>query len=213
MSLKYFITLDPYYNISEYTEAIEALKNNRIEYYEYVNTKPPYNWYINVDILPIFMNYDIATKNQERFLVSKTRHLFPNEEYLLKRRETDGSGIASVKKFITNDVFTEDIKYALCFRYKSIVELQDITRKLNTRIYILGNYRGWNLAMTFNKYIKGEIPPDFVVLEKLENELTGLGEFERAINYKGLKKMDTVKKYTATTYIENGKIYPIRKNI
>jgi len=213
LSLKHFITIDPYYSVTEYSEAIEALKNNDIEYYEYINVKPPYNWYINTDSLPVFMNYDIITQNQERFLVQKTTPLFANEEYLLKRRETDGSGLAAVKKFILNDVFTENIGYALCFRYKSRVELQDITRKLKTRVYLLGTYKGWKLAITFNKYIKGEIPPDFIVQEKQENELNGLGEFELMINYKGLKKKDTIRKYTATAYIDNGKVHPIRKNI
>lgn len=210
--LKYYINTDPYTEVQEYNSIIEALKNNQVQYNEFISTKPPYNWYINTDHKPVFINYDEGTKNEIRFLVTKVQPLRPNEEYALKRRETDGSSQAGITKFIYNDVFKiVKNKYALCFRYKSKQELFEITRKIkNNKIYLLGTYKGRQLALTYNKYVQGEISPSYIITEKQENEYNGIGEFEMAINYFGLKNKDKIIKYTQTPYIMNGKYYPTK---
>jgi hypothetical protein len=213
--MKHFISTDMYYDTNTYNDIIQALKNNKVPYKEFISTKVPYNWYINTDELPKFINYDLANSNQERFLVSKVQPLRANEEYVLKRRETDGSSQEALNKFIYNDVFKNVInKYALCFRYKSKQELFEITRNIPAKIYLIGTYKnGWKLAITYNKYIKAEISPDYVVLEKDAKEMNALGEFELMINYLGLKKKDKIIKYTETPYIKGGKYYPTRINI
>lgn len=213
--LKYFITTDPYSDVSSYNYMLEALKNNKVQYKEFISTKPPYNWYINTDYKPIFVNYDNGEKNDMRFLVAKIQPLRPNEEYLLKRRETDGSSAAGIEKFIENSVFSRaKNKYALCFRYKSKQELFQLSQKIkNNKIYLLGTFKGRKLAITYNKYAVEEISPSYIMQEKEENMYNGLGEFEMAINYFGLKKRDKIIKYTQTPYIMNGKYYPTKLNI
>jgi len=212
--LKYFITSDPFYDIDRYNDTLMALKNNNIEYEEFISTKPPYNWFINTNHLPIYINYELANSNSMRFLVTKVKPLRANEEYILKRRETDGSGASALTKFIYNDVFKNvKNKYVLCFRYKSKSELFELSTKIpNTKIYTIGTYKGRTLAITYNKYIQGELNPSYIITEKPESELNGLGEFEMEINYKGLKKKDKILKYTETAYIENGKYYPVKIN-
>jgi len=213
---KYFITIDPFTDISGYDEAINALNNNQIEYNEFLSIKPPYNWYINIDKLPIMVNYEIGTNQDIRFLISKVTPLRPNEEYLLKRRDTDGSGEASVQKFIYNDVLNpKNIKnkYALIFRFKSKEELQTISRDLNARIYILGTYKGRKLAFTNNIYVAGEITPSFIIVEKQKKELNKLGELELELSYKGLKSKDKLLKNTSTPYVEDGKYFPTKVNL
>lgn len=211
---KYYITIDPFMSIKEYSNVITALNNNNVKYNEFISTKPPYNWYINLNELPIMVNYDIGTPNDNRFLVSKVKPLRPNEFYKLKRRETDGTSQASLEKFIYNDAF-KDVKnkYAICFRYKSNVELQELTRKLGIRVYKLGTYRGRQLAIGYNKYIKGEITPEYIVMEKLPKEMNNIGEFEMMINYKWLNSKDKIIKYTQTPYVENGKLNQTKVNI
>jgi len=213
--LKYFITADPYSSATDYNYMIQALKNNKVQYNEFISTKPPYSWYINTDQKPMFINYDTGEKNDIRFLVSKIQPLRPNEEYLLKRRETDGDSAKAIVKFIENSVFNSaKNKYALCFRYKSKEELFQLTQKIrNNKIYLIGTYKGRKLAISYNKYTVGEITPSYIMQEKQENQYNGTGEFEMAINYFGLKNKDKIIKYTQTPYIMNGKYYPTKLNI
>jgi len=214
LNYKHFISTDLYYDIDTYNDIIQALNNNKIKYKEYISTKVPFSWYINTDELPKFINYDLANSNQQRFLVSKINPLRANEEYLLKRRNTDGSSIQALNKFVYNDVFKNVInKYALCFRYKSKEQLFELTRKIPSKIYLIGTYKnGWKLGITYNKYVKAEITPDYIVQEKEAKEMNSFGEFEMMINYKGLKKKDKIEKYTETPYIYKGKYYPVKIN-
>ncbi len=76
-----FITIDPYYSTQFYNESLEALKNNNIEFSEFINIKPPYNWYLDVEKEPIMVNYDIASGSERRWMVNKVEALRTNEEY------------------------------------------------------------------------------------------------------------------------------------
>jgi hypothetical protein len=94
-----YITIDPYYDIKFYNEAKEALKNNGVEYKEFINVKPPYNWYFQMDQKPIMVDFDEATSSEERWMVNTIQPLRANEAYLLLRRDND-NGPKALLRFI-----------------------------------------------------------------------------------------------------------------
>ena len=79
-------TIDPYYNTKFYNESLEALKNNKVVFSEYISIKTPYNWYLKIEKEPIMVNYDIITPSDRKFIVTKVIALRENEEYYLQRR-------------------------------------------------------------------------------------------------------------------------------
>ena len=53
-----FITIDPYYDIKFYNSAIEAMRNNGVEFSEFISVKSPYHWFLKLDQAPVMVNYD-----------------------------------------------------------------------------------------------------------------------------------------------------------
>lgn len=200
-----FFTIDPYYPSTFYNECLEALKNNKINYNEFISVKSPYNWFLNVDRYPIMLNYDIPTKQDNKFLVSKVIPLKEGERYLLQRRNDDTS--TGILKYIENQPFTESrlSEYSVFFRFGSKEELIKITKEFPDKIWFLGKYfnNTINVALCNNIMIKNYLKPDQILLEK-KPEHKNPGYFEADFNFKILKQKDFIKKYTETTFVQNG---------
>jgi len=45
----FYITFDEFYGVNEYNSFINAAKNNGVEIREWISTRPPYNWYLEID--------------------------------------------------------------------------------------------------------------------------------------------------------------------
>lgn len=202
-----FITTDPYYNLQFYNECLEALKNNKVQFTEFISIKTPYNWYLSLPREPIMINYDEIKNPEKKFIVSKVIALRENEEYFLQRRSDDNA--TGILKYIENEPFEESRKsdYSVFFNVSNKEELTKISREFPDKIWYLGKYFNNTLkvCMCNNKMIKNFINKSQILLEKsAEHKLPG--SFEADFNYVVLKNKDFIKKYTETSYALNGLI-------
>lgn len=198
-----FYTIDEYYDVNFYNQAKEALKNNNINFSEFLEIKNPYRWFFKLPdkVKPIMVNYDEISKN--RFLVRKVVALRPNEEYLLQRRNSsEGSNIT---RYIYNDAFEDAKDYGIFFNIKNKEELLRISKEYPGKIYYLGKYYGnrFRVCLVNNPMIKNYINPDQILLEKTP-DMKEPGRFEAEFNFKVLKQNDYIYKTIETIYAENG---------
>lgn len=206
-----FVTFDNYYEIDEYNEFIQAAKNNNIQFTEYISIRAPYNWYVKVDTLPQFVNYEVSTPKDDKWLVSKMLARYPNEEYLLQRR----IGNNVIEKYISPEplIRARTAQYWMIFKSGGHTELMKISENIESeKLYVLGKARGYFLILTFNKYFQSFIHKNFILLEK---ETTGQygnpGEIEQALNYKILVKEKLENKTMELPYYQGGKYYPLKR--
>lgn len=184
-----YITFDPYYTVQEYSDFIKNAKEKGRPVEEYILLKPPYNWYvkINKSDAPIFLKYSEASSSIEPYLVEKIKPLYANEEYLLTRRSTDAKN--EFERFVSPKIFqhVKRASYCCLFRYTSKDYLAKATKEMPLKIYDLGQYKNWNLALCFNKYIRNYVYNSYVFIEKKsESDFSKPGEFEYFLNYKVL---------------------------
>lgn len=209
-----FITFDPYYSVKEYSEFLNNSKKLGLKIEEYISLRPPHNWYlkVNKDQLPIFLKYDIASDSTQKFLVEKVKPLYSNEEYILTRRPTDAK--SEFEKFTSPRIFQKikSASYCCLFRYKNKDELVKITKEIPTKIYDLGTYKTWNLALCFNKYIRNYVYSSWILLEKKnESDFSKPGEFEYTLNYKVLVDVKFNNKTIEYPYWKEGTYYPLKR--
>jgi len=196
------ITIDPYYSIKDYNEALNALDNNKISYDEWISTIAPYNFFLNLNgEKPIMMNYDKPTKTDWIKLVSKVKGLVPTDQVLLFRR---GDKQTAAKQYINNDVFNLALKadITIVFQYDNKEQLARLSKSYG-RIYPIGKYINGSkrLAICFDANIKNTLTPNSLLLENSSNKL---GALESEINYKVLRNRDKIIKWVKTPYWING---------
>lgn len=198
-----FYTIDPYYDVNFYNQSKEALKNNNVNFSEFIEIKSPYRWFLKLNESPIMVNYDKIEKN--RFLVQKVQALRPNDEYLLQRRgNSEGTNI---KRYIYNDAFRDAEDYGLFFNIKNREEFIRLSREYPGKIYYLGKYydNKFRVCLVNNPMIKNYILPNQILLEKTP-DMKEPGRFEAEFNYKILKFNDFIYKTSETIYSQDGKI-------
>jgi hypothetical protein len=213
--MKKYVTFDDYYKPSEYNSFLNNLDYNNIEYEQYVCIRPPYHFYIYIDdkYLPVFLRYKIAESSIEKYMLNKIKAFYPNEKYMLTRKDSD-SPSGSYEKYISPTIF-KNIKnndYACVFRYKNKEELIRISRELGVAIWDLGKQREWNLAFSYSKFIKSYIPLNWILLEKISSSQFSIpGEFEFELNYKKLNKVKLDNKYLDYPVYINGVYFPLKR--
>lgn len=200
-----FYTLDEYYDVNFYNQTKQALKNNNINFIEFLEIKNPYRWFFKLDdsVKPIMVNYDTIDKN--RFIVSKVLPLKSNDEYLLQRRN-NSEGI-NIIRYIYNDAFNSINDYGVFINVKNREEFINLSKEYPGKIYYLGKYYNnkFKVCLVNNPMIKNYILPDQILLEKTP-DMKEPGRFEAEFNYRVLKFNDYLIKTTETIYSENGKI-------
>ena len=200
-----FFTIDPYTDVGQYNESLEALKNNNIDYTEFISVLGQYDWYLSLENsqTPIMINYNKMDRTTWTKVVSKVKPLKTNDIYLLYRRGEK----SDISKYIDNDVFKmAKKKHSIVFTIKNKEELFNLS-KMYGKIYPLGVYINGSvrLAISFNKEIKNSLEPSRIKLEMPPHKT---GELELKINNKVLRYMDKIEKYTLTPYFDKGKFYP-----
>jgi hypothetical protein len=204
-----FITLDEYYPVHNYNEALEAMKNNGITPKEFISIKSPYHWYIEVPYKPILINYDELPESSERWIINKVQALRPNEEYLLRRRD-DSTGANAMLKYTENEPLRESrlSEYSVFFDARNKEQLLQITKEIPIKIWYFGKYKNnkIRLCLCSNKMILNYLNPEQIILEKNTNEP---GRFEAELNFKIFRGMDMLQKYTETEYYLNGQQYKV----
>ena len=196
-----FITIDPYYDIKFYNSALEALKNNKVEFSEFISVKPPYNWYLQLVQAPIMVNYD--TIKDPRWLVSRVRPNQINQEYLTYRR-SDGHG-KNFEKYINNPVLSEAYKsgFACFFNASNLGSVKELSKQIPSRIYYFGKYMSgrYKVCLSCDPNILMFLNPDQLLLEKDSSEP---GRFEAEFNTKVLLKKEFLVKFYEVPYAEHG---------
>ncbi len=210
------ISFDESYDQVQYNSFIANLKTNKVEFKEFVSTRAPYYFYVEVDskYTPVFLKYKVAPKGIYRYLLERVKPLQNNEQMLLTRRLSDSA--INFEKFVSPNIFI-DLKsadYAVVFRYRNKDQLIEMTKDLGIKVFVLGKHREWNLAFSFNKFIRSYVYNDWVLLEKNSPTLfKNPGEFEEELNYKHLIKVKLTNKTIDYPYYENGKYYPLKRII
>lgn len=213
-----YITFDEYYGVNEYNSFINAAKNNKINYTEWINIRNPYNWYleINDNDLPKFLDYDIATPQDERWMVKTILPRFPDEEYRLLRRSTDAPAV--IEKFLVNDVFQEvkEKGHISFFRYRNNDELFKISSNIelkDSKIYKVDNVKSnWKVAICTNPFVESFIMKEYLLYSESNKNITkNPVELEAYLNYYIIKSDKMKNKYFQTSYVMNGKYYPFKQ--
>lgn len=198
-----YVTIDPYYDLKFYNETLDALRNNNIKFTECISIKTPNNWYIGVDEtnLPKFINFDLCSKTEERFLISKVRPCIPADEIKLYRRHKG----KTIEPYITNDAFKSSTGYLCLFDLKNKIDGYELSRKIG-RFYYLGKYYSnkYRVCITDNPNIKNFIPLDNILMESTNAETKETLRMECDFNYKVLFNKERIQKFTLTPYFENG---------
>lgn len=200
-----FFTIDPYVSNEDYNQALQALKNNKIDYTEFIGTLGSYYFYLSLENnqRPIMINYDTMSQTEWTNAVSKVKPLKTNDIYLLYRRGEK----SDIARYIENDVFKQARKkQSVVFKLKNKEELIQLS-KIYGRIYPLGVYFNGSikLAICFNPEIKNSLTNDRLVIEMGPHKV---GELEKKINFTGLRNQDKIIKYSLTPYYDKGKFYP-----
>ncbi len=202
-----FITLDDYYTIAEYNEALQALDNNGFKYKEYINTKPPYQWFIEVPQRPMMVNYDELPKAELRFIVNKVEPARANEEYLLQRRVSD-DGKKALKKYVFNKPLLEaqSSDYACFFQVRNKEQMLELSQKLGKLYYFGRYYTKFRIGLCTNKMIRNFIDPEDILVQKEKSIL----QMEQDLNFKIFKLNDRLRKFTETPYFLDGQFHQVK---
>ena len=211
-----YITFDDYYSVTEYNEFLTAAKNNSIEFYEYISTRQPFNWYLKIDdkYVPNFVNYEEITSADKKFICNVMKPRRSNEVPILLRRETDNP--KNFEKFISPKSLIEakDAPYAMFFKSSNKDEVRQFSKDLgDIPIYRFGEktQRKGYIWFCANKYIKGIIPEEQVLLEKTtKSEYNQPGELEYMLNFKVLVTEKIEGKGIEMPYFKDGKWYPLK---
>lgn len=207
-----FITIDPYYETRFYNECKEALRNNGVEFKEFISVKPPYDWYFQLDQKPIMVNYDEATDSEMRWMVNAVQPLRPNEAYLLLRRDND-NGPKALLKFVENEPMkiarTSD--YAVFFTIRNREEAEKLTKDYPGKVWYFGKYYNnkYRVCLATNRTIRGFLDDKQILLER-NKELSEPGRFEAELNFKVFRGNDMLVKFTETPFFEDGKYNPVK---
>lgn len=198
-----YVTIDPYYDLNFYNETLNALRNNNVKFTECISIKNPYNWYLGVDDndLPKFINYDVASKSEEKFLIAKTRPCKPSDDVLLYRRHK-GNTIAP---YIFNDAFSSIGDYMCLFNLRNKEQGQELSKNIG-RIYYLGKYYSnkYRLCLSTNPNVKNFVPLEDILMELDDAETKEILRLECDFNTKILFGKEKIQKFSITPYFENG---------
>jgi hypothetical protein len=178
------------------------------------------------------MNYDIADKDVNRYVVTKVIPIRASDDYALLRRESNGP--EGIIKYIENTPLTEarKSKYALFFNVNSLEALKAISKNLpGTKIYYFGKHLNgkYKIALCTNKMVNNFAPPNSFLLEKDNvsagpkklggsegtqgnqgNNYSKPGFFEADLNFRVFKNKDYLQKYSETPYCLDGNYYPVK---
>jgi len=200
-------TIDPFIDTNQYNQALEALKNNKIEYEESIYLKTPYYFYLRLSTkqTPVLMNYEMISRSRWNYLVTKVKPLQSKDILKLYRFDTN---VSSIRSYINNDAFSESLKAekTIIFNYKNREQLINLSKNYG-KIYVLGKYvnNKYRLAMCFDSQIKNVLMPNEVYIAAKDYKL---GQLELEINNEIFKNKEKIIKWTQTPYFKDGKYFP-----
>jgi hypothetical protein len=204
-----FITIDEFYDINFYNECKEALKNNNIEFREFIRTISPYEFVLEVDKPPTFINYTVLNKSQERYLVNIIKPLRPNDEYIYERRDSYTNKKA-IKHYAVNDALQSCEKSGECVIFTANKdEALAISKDFPRKIWFMGRYfnRKYKIFISDNILINNMLRPDQILIS--DKRFKNITDIEVELNYNTFKIQDRLLKLSETPYVYKGRFYPI----
>lgn len=207
-----YISFDNYYSKSEYNRFLISAFNNSVNVQEYISIKPPYNWWLAIDDkdVPKFLDYD-ETKDT-RYFVSKIVPRYPNEEFILRRKDNDPK--SDVRRFIENDVLSMATKekFVCVFVFQG-TKIRDYSKEIDSKLYILGQKGMYKVGVCFNPYIQNVVIPSDIILTVEDNDWRGQGEIEQRINYLWKPQLKLSNKTMESSYFYKGEYNMIQRPI
>lgn len=207
-------TIDPYYGTEFFNQTLNALKNNKVKYELFVDSLQPYHFYIECQIQPVFLNYDMINSNRERNLVSLVQPLTPQNAYKFLRRDSY-TGLKGLQYYTLNDQFGQMQKTKeQHIVHMSVEDAFKVSRKYPRKLWFLGRYLN-NSRIIFqgdSLLLKNYLDVPHAVLQSKKG-FGHITELEAQINYKELQLRDRIIKLEETPYLLNGKyIHPRVQN-
>lgn len=204
-----FYSIDEYYDVEFYKQVLEALKNNRVDFKEYISTIAPYNFIIECSDKPSFINYDEVPSNKTRFLVNLITPLTPSSAYIYERRNSIVN-LDAVKHYAINDALgSAQITKEGIFFHATKEEILRISKEFPRKIYYFGRYfnNRYNLFFSDSLMIKNYINSEDILVES--NNFKMASELETELNFKVFREKARLFKISETPYVINGRYYPI----
>ena len=203
-----FLTIDDYYDTNFYNECIEALKNNKVEFNEFISTAAPYNFYFEVqdDDSPKFINYDEVPRSYNRFLVNKIIALNPKDDYIYQRRTTYVNK-AALDHYAVNDALeTAEQSGEGIFFTATKEEILKISKEYPRKMFYMGRYfnRKYKVYFTDNLIVKNYLTKNQILVES--NSFNHVTDLETELNLKIFHLKDRLVKLSETPYVLKGKI-------
>lgn len=202
-----YVTVDEYYNTSQYNEMLQALVNNNVPFSEFIHIKPPFNWYIELFQEPIMVNFDKISKQELKYLVNKVEGATPNDDYLLQRRDSM-NGVKAFKHYTINEPLAKANKsdYACFFNVKNKTQMEELSKELGELWYFGKYYNSIRVGLCLNKMIKNKIDPSDILVEKSKD----VTQMELDLNFKVFRLKYKLRKFTETPSFKNGLYKPVK---
>ena len=203
------ITIDPYYDIQFYNECKEALKNNNVEFKEFISVKQPFDFYLEVENVPTFINYDEIARSRSRYLVNIITPLKPSEDYIYERRESF-TNLKAIKRYAINEPLESAQQSGEgIFFTANKDEILRISKEYPRKIWFMGKYfnHKYRVFFTDNLIVKNYINESQILVESKQFKL--VTELESELNFKIFREKDRLEKLSVTPYIKNGIFYPV----
>lgn len=191
------ISLDPYYSVAEYHDALDAMEFNDVSFHEYIDTRTK-QWYIDLRSTP---THKYMSCKNDMYLVEKVRPLEVLDEEHIKRKPGD----TSLDRYLASDCITElamsgrSVAYAFV---TTLPEVQKLSRDSQYKIWWFGKYLNGTCicACEANPKVPGKtimVPPQVAL-------------FDIEIRKRLLEYRDFLRKYTKQPYFKGGKFYGFR---
>lgn len=192
------ITLDPYYQTSEYLKALEAMDFNSVYYTEYIDIRSKL-WYLDIEGVDTAVTHKSKECENDRYLVQKVRSLEEIEETFLARKPGD----TSLERYLSNDCLEELKSRGRSAVYAFLAPANDAQKlSLNGKIWWFGRHIA-NLGVCVS-----ELQPPLVYKAIMAPVEAGLFDVEIRKNL--LEYRTFLRKYTKQPYFWNGRFYGFR---
>ena len=202
-----FISIDDYYDIDFYYDALMALEENGVQYSEHIlfqNSSIP-KYCLNLPSAPLMVHYNSLLPEEEKYLVSKVIPIDANSSVELYRKHGDfGKGIR--KEIYLNDAFLSIENYAAFINISSKEEALKLSKDIPLKIWYLGKYfNKYKVCLITSDYFIPALKESQILLEKTEK--MSIVRFEQEFNFNVLHRKDRLIKYSKTPYFEGGIFY------
>ena len=202
-----FISVDDYYDIDFYNDALMALEENGAQYSEHIlfqNSSIP-KYCLNLPSAPLMVHYNSLLPEEEKYLVSKVIPIDANSSVELYRKHGDfGKGIR--KEIYLNDAFLSIENYAAFINISSKEEALKLSKDIPLKIWYLGKYfNKYKVCLITSDYFIPVLKESQILLEKTEK--MSIVRFEQEFNFSVLHRKDRLIKYSKTPYFEGGIFY------